>query len=89
MNVTIMETRDMSKTKIKVELGKRVEKLEELGMSHEEACGFVSGIMNLGIAAQEKNYHQKSVIFDIIGVNIWKGCKLCQKRFWWSMTKRR
>ena len=57
MNVTIMETRDMSKTKIEVELGKRVEKLEELGMTHEEACEFVSGIMNLGIAAQEKNYH--------------------------------
>ena len=57
MNVTIMEAREMSKTKIKVELGKRVEKLEELGMTHKTACEFVSGIMNLGIAAQEKNYH--------------------------------
>ena len=37
-----------------VELGKRTKKLEELGMTHKEACGFVSGIMNLGIAAQEK-----------------------------------
>ena len=54
MNVTIMEAREMSKTKIEVELGKRTKKLEELGMTHEEACGFVSGIMNLGIAAQEK-----------------------------------
>ena len=54
MNVTIIEARDMSKTKIEVELGKRVEKLEELGMTHKTACEFVSGIMNLGIAAQEK-----------------------------------
>lgn len=54
MNVTIMETRKMSMTKINVELEKRTKKLEELGMTHEEACGFVSGIMNLGIAAQEK-----------------------------------
>ena len=62
MNVTIMETRDMSKTKIKVELGKRVEKLEELGMPHKEACGFVSGIMNLGIAAQELQKDQKKLV---------------------------
>ena len=62
MNVTIMETRDMSKTKIKVELGKRVDKLEELGMSHEEACGFVSGIMNLGIAAQELQKERKKLV---------------------------
>lgn len=54
MNVTIMETRKMSKKKIEVELGKRAKKLEELGMTHEDACRFISGIMNLGIAAQEK-----------------------------------
>ena len=60
MNVTIMESRDMSKTKIEVELGKRVKKLEELGMTHEEACGFVSGIMNLGIASQELINEQKN-----------------------------
>ena len=65
MNVTIMETRDMSKTKIKVELGKRVEKLEELGMSHEEACRFVSGIMNLGIAAQEKKLPSKDLVIKV------------------------
>ena len=53
MKVTIMEARGMSSTRINVELGKRTKKLEELGMTHEEACGFVSGIMNLGIAAQE------------------------------------
>ena len=54
MNVTIMEAREMSKTKIEVELGKRVKKLEELGMTHEEACEFLSGVMNLGIASQKK-----------------------------------
>lgn len=54
MNVTIMEAREMSKTKIEVELGKRVKKLEELGMTHEEACEFLFDVMNLGIAAQKK-----------------------------------
>ena len=54
MNVTIMETRDMSKGKLQTEIGKRAKKLEELGMTHEEACGFISGIMNLGIASQER-----------------------------------
>ena len=62
MNVTIMEAREMSKTKIEVELGKRVEKLEELGMTHKTACGFVSGIMNLGIAAQELQKEQKKLV---------------------------
>ena len=61
MNVTIMETRKMSMTKINVELGKRTKKLEELGMTHEEACGFVSGIMNLGIAAQELQKERKKI----------------------------
>ena len=62
MNVTIMEAREMSKTKIEVELGKRVEKLEELGMAHKTACEFVSGIMNLGIAAQELQKEQKKLV---------------------------
>ena len=61
MNVTIMEAREMSKTKIEVELGKRVEKLEELGMTHKTACEFVSGIMNLGIAAQELQKERKKL----------------------------
>ena len=61
MNVTIMETRDMSKGKLQTEIGKRAKKLEELGMTHEEACGFVSGIMNLGIAMQEKMNEKKIV----------------------------
>ena len=62
MNVTIMEAREMSKTKIEVELGKRVEKLEELGMTHKTACEFVSGIMNLGIAAQELQKERKQLV---------------------------
>ena len=60
MNVTIMETRYMSKSKLQSEIGKRAKKLEELGMTHEEACGFVSGIMNLGIAMQEKMNEKKN-----------------------------
>lgn len=62
MNVTIMETRDMSKRKIEAEIGKRAKKLEELGMTHEEACGFISGIMNLGIASQEKWNEKKEKV---------------------------
>lgn len=59
MNVTITEVREMSKGKIEVELGKRAKKLEELGMTHEDACGFISGIMNLGIAVQERVHTEK------------------------------
>ena len=59
MNVTIMETRKMSKQTITVELGKRSKKLQELGMSKTDACEFVSGIMNLGIAMQE--IHDKNI----------------------------
>ena len=56
--LTIMDTRAMSMTKIAVELGKRNKELEALGMDHVSACEFVSSIMNLGIAAQEKT-HEK------------------------------
>lgn len=56
MNLTIEETRAMTMKHIECELGKRAKKLEELGMTHDEACAFVSGIMNLGIAAQEKTH---------------------------------
>ena len=59
MNVTIMETRDMSKSKLQIEIGKRAKKLEELGMTYEEACGFISGIINLGIASKEKMNEKK------------------------------
>lgn len=55
-----METRKMSKTKLQIEIGKCVKQLEEFGMSHEDACIFVSTIMNLGIAYQEKFQSQKT-----------------------------
>ena len=53
-NLTIMETRGMTKEKLTAEIGKRAKILEDIGMSHVDACEFVSGIMNLGIAMQEK-----------------------------------
>lgn len=53
-NLTVMETREMSKRKIEAELRKRAKVLEDLGMNYEDACGFISGVMNLGIAMQEK-----------------------------------
>lgn len=59
MNVSIIKTREMSKTKLTTEIRKRAKKLEKLGMSHEDACGFISGIMNLGIAMQEKMNAEK------------------------------
>ena len=52
-NLTVVEARKLTKTEIERELGDRAKKLEELGMDHVTACGFVSGIMNLGIAANE------------------------------------
>ena len=59
-NFTIMETRKMSKTKLQTEIGKCAKQMEELGMNHESACKFVSSIMNLGIAIQEKFQLEKA-----------------------------
>ncbi len=59
-NFTIMETRKMSKTKLQTEIGKYAKQIEEFGMSHEDACKFVSSIMNLGIAIQEKFQSDKT-----------------------------
>ncbi len=53
-NFTIMETREMSKQRLEAEIGKCTKRIEKLGMNHVEACQFVSSIMNLGIAIQEK-----------------------------------
>ena len=53
-NLTIFDTRDMSIDEINHELSNRVRFLEDLGMEHIDSCGFVSSIMNLGIASQEK-----------------------------------
>ena len=53
-NLTIFDTRDMSMDEINHELSNRMRFLEDLGMKHIDSCGFVSSIMNLGIASQEK-----------------------------------
>lgn len=52
--LTVMDTRGMSKEEIQLRLGAYAKELEKLGMDHESACGFLSSVMNLGIAAQEK-----------------------------------
>ena len=53
-NLTIFDTRDMSMDEINHELSNRMRFLEDLGMKRIDSCGFVSSIMNLGIASQEK-----------------------------------
>lgn len=53
-NLTIFDTRDMSIDEINHELSNRTRFLEDLGMEHVDSCEFVSSIMNLGIASQEK-----------------------------------
>ena len=53
-NFTIMETRKMSKGKLQTEIGVCEKRLEALGMNCKDACEFVSSVMNLGIAMQEK-----------------------------------
>lgn len=53
-NLTIFDTRDMSIDEINHELTNRTRFLEDLGMEHVDSCGFISSIMNLGIASQEK-----------------------------------
>ncbi len=56
--LTIMDTRKMSKTKIEMELGEYAKELEKLGMDHVSACGFLSSVMNLGIAIHEKVHNK-------------------------------
>ena len=58
-NLTIIDARKMSNTKLDVELGKCAKKLEELGMNHVEACDLLSTVMNIGIASQEKIHNKK------------------------------
>lgn len=61
-NMTIMEAREMSKWKLELELRKRVDYLKNtIGFTHVEACEFVSGIMNIGIALQEKQNKHNDV----------------------------
>ena len=53
-NLTIFDTSDMSMDEINHELSNRMRFLEDLGMKRIDSCGFVSSIINLGIASQEK-----------------------------------
>ena len=58
-NLTIFDTRDMSMDEINHELSNRMKFLEELGMKRIDSCKFISSIMNLGIASQEKCNEKK------------------------------
>lgn len=58
-NLTIFDTRDMSIDEISHELSNRMRFLEDLGMERIDSCGFVSSIINLGIAGQEKMEQKK------------------------------
>ena len=58
-NLTIFDTSDMSMDEINHELSNRMRFLEDLGMKRIDSCGFVSSIMNLGIASQEKLNEKK------------------------------
>lgn len=59
-NLTIMEAREMSRSRLQTEIGKCTKYLEkECGMEHVDACTFVSKVMNLGIAIQEKDSLKK------------------------------
>lgn len=53
-SLTIMEAREMNTHEIEVSLGKHTSYLEKLGMDHADAYHFISTVMNLGIAFQEK-----------------------------------
>lgn len=58
--LTLANTREMSDTKIRTELGKRSKQIEALGMNPVEVYVLVSSIMNLGIAMNERNQNKKS-----------------------------
>ena len=53
-NLTIFDTRDMSIDEINHELSNRMRFLEDLGMERIDSCGFISSIVSLGVAGQEK-----------------------------------
>lgn len=68
--MTVDDTRKLTKVEIEAELGEKTKLLESLGMTHVEACEFVSDIMNLGIAAQEKiskkELHSAVMILELL-----------------------
>lgn len=53
-NLNIFDAMDMSEDEVNHELSNRMKFLEELGMKRIDSCGFVTSIVNLGIASQEK-----------------------------------
>lgn len=63
----------MNKKEIDIKLKMYTKMLEGLGMSRDEACDFVSGIMNLGLAVRElgnlKHGSSFFYIFDEKGLN--------------------
>ena len=52
--LTIMETREMNKRRLETEIVRHIRALEEHGMEHKEAAEFVSSVMNIGAALNEK-----------------------------------
>ena len=64
-NLTIFDTRDMSIDEINHELSNCTRFLEDLGMEHIDSCEFVSSIMNLGIASQEKWNEKKEKVIKV------------------------
>lgn len=58
--LTLANVREMSDTRLKIELGKRDKQIEALGVDPVEVYVLVSSIMNLGIAINEKNQNKKS-----------------------------
>ena len=58
--LTLANVREMSDTRLKIELGKRDKQIEALGVDTVEVYVLVSSIMNLGIAINEKNQNKKS-----------------------------
>lgn len=50
----IDDVKELNTKIIEVEIGKHANELEKRGMSHDEACIFISNIINLGIVFQER-----------------------------------
>lgn len=51
---TIMDAKRMTRNTLARRLARCCEELESIGMEHDDACSFVSEVMNIGIAIQEK-----------------------------------
>ena len=51
---TIMDARRMTRNTLARRLARCCEELESIGMENNDACRFVSAVMNIGITIQEK-----------------------------------